>query len=70
MWSNFAKYGNPTPNKKELGVIWEPVENSEQIKTLLIGKELEMRTNPDQDRVEFWRNVLEHSPKTRAYMKP
>ena len=23
LWTNFAKFGNPTPNKEELGVVWK-----------------------------------------------
>lgn len=68
MWTNFAKFGNPTLNKKELGVLWEPVGDLENIKTLIIGEELKMETNPDKDRVEFWKSITKESPHTVKFM--
>ena len=30
MWSNFVKYGNPTPEESEVGVIWTPFTKEEK----------------------------------------
>lgn len=62
LWTNFAKYGNPTPTAEEFGVVWEPVRNPEEMQTLVIGEELKMVMNPNEDSVEFWKSILEESP--------
>ena len=31
MWTNFVKFGNPTPDPREVGVSWEPVNKDENI---------------------------------------
>nr|WGO51712.1 putative antennal esterase CXE9 [Ectropis grisescens] len=59
MWTNFAKYGNPTPeaNDRLLQVQWDPVEDSENINYLNIATELTKGRNPFQERIEFWDNL-------------
>lgn len=53
-WSNFVKYGNPTPKPKELGVSWEPV-TSEDYRFLVIDTEMKMDMDEDYlDRMAFW----------------
>lgn len=67
MWTNFAKFGNPTPaNDGLLGFKWDPVK---QINTtpekqefvldyLSICGESKMEKQPDEERIKFWRNVF------------
>ena len=53
-WSNFVKYGNPTPKPEELGVSWEPV-TSEDYRFLVIDTEMKMDMDEDYlDRMAFW----------------
>ncbi|KAJ8963468.1 hypothetical protein NQ318_018951 [Aromia moschata] len=49
MWTNFAKYGNPTPNKNDVGVIWKPAQRG-NINFLDIGSELTTGANPESER--------------------
>ncbi|XP_035784382.1 esterase B1-like isoform X1 [Anopheles albimanus] len=66
LWTNFAKYGNPTPaSDGRLSCRWEPVDKIDprapadtfQLKYLDIGAELKMGVNPTKDRIDFWRDV-------------
>eukprot|EP00099_Drosophila_melanogaster_P016188 NP_536784.1 cricklet [Drosophila melanogaster] len=55
MWANFARDGKPSP-------IWKPVKkphNGEpiQLDCLLIDRELKMCSNPDGERMDFWRSM-------------
>ncbi|EDV55476.1 esterase B1 [Drosophila erecta] len=55
MWANFARTGNPSP-------IWKPVKKPQdgepfQLDCLLIDRELKMCTNPDGERMDFWRST-------------
>lgn len=68
LWTNFAKYGNPTPNAEELGVVWEPVRDPEEMKTLVIGEELKMAINPNEDSVDFWKTILNESASTSNFL--
>lgn len=68
LWTNFAKFGNPTPTKEEFGLFWEPVKNAEKLKTMILGKELQMETNPTGERVKFWKSILDQSPYTSSYL--
>ncbi|CAH2252341.1 jg2005 [Pararge aegeria aegeria] len=54
LWTNFAKYGDPTPDAS-LGVQWLPysLENQEYLD---IGEELVPGTFPEKKAVEFWEN--------------
>ncbi|GBP19649.1 Esterase FE4 [Eumeta japonica] len=56
MWTNFAKYRNPTPDEKDLllHVTWDPVENSNKLNYLSIGSELTKGRNPFYERMQFW----------------
>lgn len=56
LWTNFAKYGNPTPDKS-LGEIWEPYTVERQ-KSLTIAKELCYENDPDQEEYTFWKNTF------------
>ncbi|XP_022835292.1 cholinesterase 2-like [Spodoptera litura] len=56
LWTNFAKFGNPTPDDS-LGVTWTPysVANKDYLD---IGNELKPGQAPDDEEVQFWENVL------------
>ncbi|XP_022114415.2 juvenile hormone esterase-like [Pieris rapae] len=54
MWTNFAKYGNPTPNKSEmLPVQWLPISKYSR-NYLLIDLDEEMGKDLYKDRIDFW----------------
>ncbi|CAH0586829.1 unnamed protein product [Chrysodeixis includens] len=57
LWTNFAKYGNPTPDGS-LGVTWKPYTNENQ-NYLDIGNELKTGTSPDAEELQFWENILQ-----------
>nr|AXU41413.1 carboxylesterase 2 [Conopomorpha sinensis] len=54
--TNFAKYGNPTPEGDEF--IWKPA-TKENKECLVITEELEMRNNLHEDRMKFWDDFIE-----------
>lgn len=66
MWSNFAKYGNPTPTQ-ELKVLWKPVEEGHWL-VLDFGDELNMRESPEMERMELWKQIYSMSDTTRHYL--
>ncbi|KAL0839254.1 hypothetical protein ABMA28_016016 [Loxostege sticticalis] len=54
LWTNFAKYGNPTPEKTELlPVIWAPVSDDQQ-HYLKIDLNLTMKNSLFHERMAFW----------------
>ncbi|CAG4952865.1 unnamed protein product [Parnassius apollo] len=54
LWTNFAKYGDPTPETSDLlPVKWTPVEK-DVLHYLDIDKELTMKRRPFHDRMAFW----------------
>ncbi|KAL4716610.1 hypothetical protein ACJJTC_008245 [Scirpophaga incertulas] len=59
MWTNFAKFGNPTPDKHDelLQIQWQPVENKEKLNYLNIDTQLTMGINPFHERMKFWDNL-------------
>lgn len=65
MWTNFAKYGNPTPTAdKLLPVTWTPVKTTKDnekfvLDYLEIDEKTQMLSGPDKDRIDFWRNLFE-----------
>ncbi|CAB3254976.1 unnamed protein product [Arctia plantaginis] len=61
LWTNFAKFGNPTPDKS-LGVEWRPFD-SEKKEYLDIGNKLAMSNAPDKEELELWENIfMEYLP--------
>ncbi|XP_013141628.1 PREDICTED: cholinesterase 1-like [Papilio polytes] len=56
LWTNFAKYGNPTPDES-LGVIWKPYSLEGQ-DFLDIGTNLVADTASDRDEMEFWERIF------------
>ncbi|XP_055610906.1 esterase B1-like [Uranotaenia lowii] len=63
LWTNFAKYSNPTPPEGGIDFVWEPVKPVSDSKFILNGaqldEELKMIENPFLDRVQFWRELYE-----------
>ncbi|XP_053689289.1 juvenile hormone esterase-like isoform X2 [Sabethes cyaneus] len=65
MWTNFAKYGNPTPvDDSSLSFRWDPVSKVDpnsreefQLNCLNIDAKPRMIKNPDKGRIDFWRGV-------------
>ncbi|KAJ3624360.1 hypothetical protein MTP99_017993 [Tenebrio molitor] len=68
MWTNFAKYGNPTPQEDDelLGVPWKPT-TKEEINVLDIGKNLVLTRNFQNDEMKFWDKLFYESPSGRKY---
>ena len=62
-WTNFAKYGDPTPPNS--GLTWTPQEpNSDQQFWNISGPEPLMSTNEKiQERLLLWDQIMENSPK-------
>lgn len=56
LWTNFAKYGNPTPDDS-LEVEWKQYTLKNQ-DYLYIGNEFKMDTAPDAEEIRFWENIL------------
>ncbi|KAJ8705290.1 hypothetical protein PYW07_011117 [Mythimna separata] len=54
LWTNFAKFGNPTPEKTELLPIkWEPITQTSR-PYLDINSDLTLGSRPTHDRMAFW----------------
>jgi len=57
MWTNFVKYGDPTPPDQQLGYTWTPVTPDDK-KYLLIDKTMQMDLDQDfANRMEFWDSI-------------
>lgn len=66
LWTNFAKYGDPTPTSSNFGVRWKPVDKllSNDDKFNLNYLEIDNDglvngVNPDGERYKFWKKVYE-----------
>uniref|UniRef100_A0A3F2YWM3 carboxylesterase n=1 Tax=Anopheles epiroticus TaxID=199890 RepID=A0A3F2YWM3_9DIPT len=67
MWTNFARYGDPTPTHDEsLPYRWAPVPTVEpesdasfHLPYLRINAEPEMAIDPDMERIHFWQKIYE-----------
>ncbi|XP_058463050.1 esterase B1-like [Malaya genurostris] len=61
LWTNFAKYGKPTPENGEENFVWEPVKpvcNSEfNLVAADLNQESKMVENPFLSRIQFWREL-------------
>jgi acetylcholinesterase len=75
MWTNFAKYGNPTPSSDTtLPCQWTTVQKIEEnskdftLDCLRIDKDLKMVQNPDNARMQFWRGIFEKW--NESFLKP
>lgn len=65
LWTNFAKFGNPTPEIDETlnGLQWKPVSKNTDISYCVIDKKLEMKENIEKERIDFWDKVYaEYKP--------
>lgn len=65
LWTNFAKFGNPTPEADETlnNTIWKPVSKERFDEYFVIDKEMKMENNMEKDRVEFWEKIFkQYSP--------
>lgn len=64
LWTNFAKYGNPTPDCDSSNFKWLPVKKINPESTnfdldcLDITSKVRMIRNPFQERKEFWRSMI------------
>ncbi|XP_063532165.1 bile salt-activated lipase-like [Cydia strobilella] len=56
LWTNFAKYGNPTPESATDLPRWSP-SSREGLKLLYIGKEVKMGPLPNHEAYEMWRRM-------------
>lgn len=62
LWTNFARYGNPTPDDS-LGAKWTPYKNQEE-NYFDIDSKLETKYAPDKEQVKFWEELYkEYLPK-------
>ncbi|CAG9559921.1 unnamed protein product [Danaus chrysippus] len=70
LWTNFAKYGNPTPDENDplLQITWDPVENEEKLNYLSIGSELTKGRNPYYERMKFWDKLHEQHALLRTIL--
>lgn len=66
-WGNFVKYGNPTPNQEDFGLIWKPV-TIESLHYLDFDEELSLKINPDYKRVTFWRAIYKLNENTKDFI--
>ncbi|CAH2106885.1 unnamed protein product [Euphydryas editha] len=58
LWTNFAKYGNPTPNNSEFPMKWSP-STKEGLKFLYIDSEPRMGPMPNPEAYNFWKHIYE-----------
>ncbi|XP_047503726.1 bile salt-activated lipase-like [Pieris napi] len=68
LWSNFAKYGNPTPAKQPSLVRWEPSDTG-QLRFLHIGQVSRMGAMPNPSAYRLWRDIYLRYRKTH-YKQP
>lgn len=60
MWTNFAKYGNPTPpGIVKFNPVWERITSEKELMYLDINTNMEMKKNLNAARVEFWDDFFE-----------
>ncbi|XP_075975637.1 juvenile hormone esterase-like [Anticarsia gemmatalis] len=57
LWTNFAKYGNPTPDDS-LGANWAPFSSDNQ-DYLEIGNQFVAGKAPDAEELKFWEDIYE-----------
>lgn len=62
LWTNFAKYGNPTPEIDDTfsKVIWPTVNNTDIEFIFDINKEITVTKNKEKERMNFWDQLHEH----------
>ncbi|XP_060519301.1 juvenile hormone esterase-like [Cylas formicarius] len=72
LWTNFATYGNPTPETasrfEKVDAVWPP-STSDKLVALGIGKDLELlETLPEQKRLQAWKEIFQQAPHTFDYL--
>lgn len=66
MWTNFAKFENPTPKTSSLKFRWTQAFKN-VLYCLVIDKEMKMALNPEKDRMLFWDMIYHNDPRTKYY---
>ncbi|CAH1284621.1 unnamed protein product [Diabrotica balteata] len=64
LWTNFAKYGNPTPNESDVGLIWKPLEPKQDY-LFDIDRKLSLLTEIEPERMKLWREIYQLNPLTK-----
>ncbi|XP_050676037.1 bile salt-activated lipase-like [Leptidea sinapis] len=59
MWTNFAKYGDPTPKNSHVPIRWEPSSKTEGLKFLYIDEESKMGPMPDKKAYDLWKGIYQ-----------
>ena len=60
LWTNFAKYNNPTPESdKSLNFKWDCDKQKETMNYLLLQENPKMIDNIKFKRIKFWKDVYE-----------
>ncbi|XP_050563387.1 juvenile hormone esterase-like [Spodoptera frugiperda] len=59
IFSNFAKFGNPSPNKS-LGVSWPQYNKSKQAYAI-VAENITIDYKPDAKDIKFWKDILEYA---------
>lgn len=67
LWGNFLKYGDPTPDQKEFGVTWKPI-TTDATYYLDVDEELELKINPDEQRIKLWREIFKSHENTKNFL--
>ncbi|XP_046960644.1 bile salt-activated lipase-like [Vanessa cardui] len=63
MWTDFAKYGNPTPDSSDLPVKWTP-STKDNLNFLYIDSELKMGPMPNPESYYLWKEIYNNFYKT------
>lgn len=70
LWTNFAKYGNPTPmNDVELSNIrWKPI-TKQKLNYLNIDQNLSVgvKDDPETERMKFWDSLYDSYPTAKYW---
>ncbi|XP_030759751.1 esterase B1-like [Sitophilus oryzae] len=64
LWTNFAKFGNPTVGD-DLQITWESLRNGSSLKLLDIGEKLVFKDIPESERLDVWKQILNKFPFVR-----
>lgn len=65
LWTNFAKYGEPTPPNQQFEFVWSPIKRFDDDKTFNLDylnitvDRIAMLRNPHELRMKFWRKMFD-----------
>lgn len=65
LWTNFAKYGEPTPPNQHFEFIWSPIKRANDDSTFILDflniavDRIAMLRNPHELRMSFWRKMFD-----------